>query len=418
MRARLTTWLKAADRLCAYDCCRLPMPWFAWSGGEDAVSVLHRRVMEMDRGSPIAAARWWEWAAAAALHAARGGREIALCWRAKSAACRKGFGVSRGRQLATLIYTTFRHNFPPSLYYRARLFRLERKRWASVFSHGEVMVVLREIEARTAGLHLWSKRGWARFCARHGLPLPPLLALVSGGRFTGGEGLEGRDLFIKPDLGWASRGTVLLEWRAEESGWRASGGRADFVRAGELERFVQQAAAVADVVVQPRLRTRADLADLAPRALANLRVVTIRSAAGRCSVFSAGLRIPWHEEHCSDAPEGLFVPLDLATGRLECAEGLDMSPGPLATHPLTGARIEGREIAAWPEMRERALAAHALLPEAPCVGWDLVATEEAGVLILEANVTWSANLAQLRGLAPLGESEWPEAVLAYLDCVS
>lgn len=371
--------------------------------------------MEMDRGGPLADVRWWEWVAAAVLHVARVGREIVICWRAKSAACRKGFGVSRGRQLATLVYTAFRHNFPPSLYYRARLFRLARERWPAVFSHGEVMVVLNEIEARTARLDVWSKRGWDRFCARHGLALPPVLAEVAGGRFAGGEGAEGRDLFIKPDLGWASRGTALLEWRAGEGGWRARGGREGFVRAGELERFVLEVAAGADVIVQPRLRTARGLADLSPRALANFRVVTVRSAEGRCSVFSAALRMPWHEEHCSDVAEGFFVPVDQATGRLGCAEGLDMSPGPLAVHPLTGARIEGREIAEWPEMRERALAAHGLLPEVPCVGWDLVATEEAGVLILEANVTWSTNLAQLRGLAPLGESAWPEAVLAYLD---
>jgi len=123
--------------------------------------------------------------------------------------------------------------------------------------------------------------------------------------------------------------------------------------------------------------------------------------------------MPGHEEHCSDVATGFFVPVYGESGVMGYAEGLDMSGGELAVHPVTKARIYGRVIAQWPEMRAQALAAHALLPEVPAVGWDLVPTE-AGVLILEANVTWSTNLVQVRRLALLGESAWPAAMLAYL----
>lgn len=372
--------------------------------------------MELEWGAPLASAGAGDRCYAAALHLVRVGREIVLCWRRKSGECKRGFGISRIRQLVTLVYAAFRYNFPPSLYYRARLFRVPRERWLAVFSHSEVMTGLLVLERRTLALDVWSKEGWRRFCERHGLRTVPTFADVRKGTFevfdAGALGAGG-DLFIKPDLGWASQGTVLLEWQPAQNGWLATGARDGFVPKAELARFVVEAAGGADALVQPRLRTHAELADLSPRALANVRVVTVRSPAGRISLFSAALRIPWMEEHCSDVADGFFVPVNTEDGTLGHAEGLDMSDGPLAVHPLSGAPICGRVLSSWPEMRAQALAAHALLPGVPAVGWDLVPAE-TGVLILEANVTWSTNLVQLRGLAPLGDSAWPAAMLAYL----
>lgn len=325
--------------------------------------------------------------------------------------------MSRLRQLVTLYHATYRYNFPPSLYYRARLFRLPRNRWLSIFSHGEVIAIVPLIEQRSEHLDIWSKQGWHRFCARHHLPRVPTFASVVNGQLCVTEdprALAGRDLFIKPDRGWASRGTILLEWRSDKAGWQAIGAYTEIVPLNGLSRCLLLASGGADIILQPRLRTHPDLVDLSPRALANVRVVTIRSPNGRLSVFSAALRIPGHEEHCSDVADGFFVPVDTNNGCLGYAEGLDMAPGPLSSHPVTGVQIHGRIISQWPEMRLHALAAHALLPSVRAIGWDLVPTE-SGVLILEANVAWSTNLTQLRGLAPLGESDWPVAILACLD---
>lgn len=279
------------------------------------------------------------------------------------------------------------------------------------------MNVLVIMEHRSAALDVWSKQGWLRFCIQHQLPRVPTLAYVSAGtcHLADERDLDlGIDLFVKPDVGWAGRGTLMLEWQARENGWQAVGAHTGFVPRAELVRFMVEVAAGEDLIVQRRLRTHPSLADLATRALVNVRVVTLRSPDGQIRIFSAALRIPWHEEHCSDVTDGFFVPVEVADGTLGYAEGLDMAAGPLAVHPLTGAHIHGRVLAQWPEMRAQALAAHALLPSVPSVGWDLVPTE-TGVLILEANVTWSTNLTQLRGLAPLGESEWPASILAYLN---
>lgn len=415
------SFLNYCDRLCAYDHCRVPLPWFRWARRPDAASRLRRRILALERGAGLQHVGLAAGLLAAALHLGRGAREIGLCWRRRSRACAQGFGISRPRQLAMLVVATFRYNFPPSLYYRARLFRLERARWLAVFSHDEPVVLVPVIEQRTLAHDLWTKLGWERFCVRHALPGVAACARVSGGRLLVNDAeawaAEG-DFFLKPDAGWASRGTVMMEWRAEQNGWVATGAQSGLVAREERECFVVAVAAGNDLVVQPRRRNHPDLADLAERALVNFRVVTIRDPQGGVTVFSAALRLPAHAEHCSDVAGGYFVPLDLAAGTLGHAEGLDMATGMLARHPVTGAQIVGRRIEQWPEMRTLALAAHALMPPAvPCVGWDLVCTD-VGVKLLEANVAWSGNLTQLRGLAPLGESSWPATMLAYLDEVS
>src|SRR5690606_29430745 len=96
---------------------------------------LRRHILGLDYGGSLESVGPLRTALAAGLHVVRGTREIILVWRAQHAACRTGYGVSGVRQLAHLFIAAFHHNFPPSLYYRTRLFRLARDRWPGVFSH-------------------------------------------------------------------------------------------------------------------------------------------------------------------------------------------------------------------------------------------------------------------------------------------
>lgn len=409
-----------SERYCAFDHCRLPLPWFIWSRRTDASSVLRRRMQEIHWGAPFTSLGLADWFFAAAIHFVRGSRDILLVWRRYSADCRKGYGVSRTSQLAGLFQAVFRYNLSTMLYYRLRLFRLGRSQWLDVYSHNEVMAVTTSIKERTKYLDVWTKLGWHGFCERHGLRKVPIIAQVTKGRleiFDADMLREGDDIFIKPDDGYASHGAAMLEWQKGRGGWIALGADNRFVTRDDFARFIVEYAAGADVLVQPRLRTHPDLADLAARALINFRIVTLRSQDGAIGILSASLRIPGHAEHHSDGITGFFIPVNPADGTLGMAESMDMALGPVATHPVTGARIAGRGIDQWPEMREQALAAHALMPAVPCVGWDLVPTD-SGSLILEANVCWSGNLTQHRGLSPLGETAWPAEMLAYLQGVS
>lgn len=407
------------ERLCAYDRCRVVLPWFAWAKGGDAGARLRRRILAMDTKGPGGRPGGFEVAAAAVLHVLRTGREAWLTWRRESAGAREGYGVGRLRQLREIFVAAWRYNFPPMHYYRTRLFRVPRERWSAMFTHEETTLVLGCFERAEAHRGLWTKSGWAEFCSSRGIGSPPVVARAAGGRLvseTAGAIEPGSDLFLKPDSDFSGRGGVMLEWSAERDGWQASGACAEFVGRDGLRGFLAARSASDSLVVQPRLRNAPDLADLASRALVNTRVVTLRRRDGEFVVLMAALRVPPGDQPTSDVVGfTMALPVDLETGRLGCAESARMARGAMAFHPVNGARFEGRVIAQWPEMRAKALAAHREhLAFMPSVGWDLVVTDR-GVFILEANAVWNGNLAQLWGRAPLGETIWPELMLGALD---
>ncbi|MBK8478484.1 MAG: hypothetical protein IPL39_20015 [Opitutaceae bacterium] len=408
----------ALERLCAYDHCRVSLPWFVWARRRDAASLLHRRILALDPVGPGAAVGAARTVLAAGLFMARGSREVVRTWRRLGGAATQGYGVPRTRQLAQLFIALFRYNIPPKVYYRSCLFRLARERWNAIFSHEETTFVLGQFERATMHLDLWSKSGWAAFCAAYGIDTPPLCARAIDGTVTmiESDGLPaGADYFVKPDRDYSGRGGIMLEWQAVRAGWQAHGAITAFVSRDGLVEFLRAHSRTGALVVQERLRNAPDLADLTSRALINFRIVTLRMPDGTISVLMAALRLPPGDQPTSDVVGStLCVPVDTETGRLGCAESAELVLGARERHPVSGATIEGRAIAQWPEMRARAIAAHGHLPSLTTVGWDLIATDR-GVFILEANAVWNGNLAQHWGRAPLGETAWPALMLAHLD---
>lgn len=408
----------ALERLCAFDHCRVPLPWFVWTRRDDPASRLHRRIMASDPAGPGRAVGPVTVMVAALVHGLRCGRDVWLTWRSLSALTRQGYGVSRCRQLAQLLVAVLRYNFPASLYYRLRLFRLERSRWIACFSHEETTLVLARVEQATAQHGLWTKSGWASFAAAHGIATPPVLAWVRGGTLTvaaGGMLPAGRDYFVKPDRDYSARGGLMLEWNAAKSGWQACGASAAFVPPEGLATFLTEHARLTDHVVQERLRNAPDLADLAPRALVNFRILTQRSGSGTCRMVMASVRFPPGAQPTSDVVGStLCAPVDPVTGefgRVECAL---LGLGAFERHPGSGVLVTGRRSAQWAEMRDRALAAHAEVPWLPTIGWDLIATDR-GVFILEANAVWNGNLTQQWGRLPLGETAVPALLLEWIE---
>ncbi len=406
--------IAAPDRLCAYDHCRVPLPWFIWSRRTDLTSRLRRRILALEYGQPLSAVGTVHIALAACLHFLRGTREIVLVWRSRQAACRTGYGVPGGRQLIELFVSTFRYNFPPLHYYRARLFRITRSRWLDLFSHAETTRILAVFEQATQHLGLWTKSGWARFCADHGIPTIPVAAQAVRGELQVNEAAwlqPGRDLFLKPDRDYSGRGGVMLEWDAAANGWRASGAVSASVPGSALDGFLRSHSHDDAFVVQPRLRNAAPLADLAARALVNIRIVTLHAPDGTITLLMAALRLPLGDHPTSDVVGStLCIPIDVATGEMGEGECARLEMGTCARHPLTGVPLKGRVIPEWPQMREQAIATHRLVPSVPSIGWDFVATE-TGVFILEANAVWNGYLAQHWGRAPLGETPWPALML-------
>lgn len=415
MRHRLLAW---ADRLCAYDHCKVPLPWFAWRGKTDAVSRLHQKALAFENRGRNAAPVFLISAIAALLHAIRGTRENLNVWRRLRRACTEGYGVSAGRQLALLLVATFRYNLPPKSFYALRLFKLERRRWPAIFSHGEITLILAEIEARAPHKELWTKNGWAAFCVQHDIPGVEVAAMAWRHelQIRRPDLLQpGRDLFIKPDVDYSARGGIMLTWNEADRGWDAAGAATGLVPAAGLARFLTGIDPDKAMLVQPRLRNDPDLADLTAHSLANARVITLNTPGNGIEFLVAVLRVPPFDEPVSDiVGSTVGILIDPETGRLGHISGPRLQFGDCDCHPHRGVRVRDRVLKPWPKMRELALATHAKLPFMPVVGWDVIATTE-GVKILEANAVWNANVGQAWGQQPLGETVWPQRMLTALE---
>lgn len=409
------------DGLCAYDHCRIALPWFAWSRQTDSSSCLRRHILSLDYGKPLSSASLAQKTIAAALHFIRGTRELLIIWNRKNAPCTQGYGVSRWLQLRQLFIAVFRYNIAPSHYYRSRLFRLERSRWLAVFNHSETTLLLTASEQATNHFNIWNKAGWAAFCASESIRTVPIIAEAKDGTLHVHEPSllqPGRDLFLKPNRDYSSRGAVMLEWDELAQSWQADGAITAAIPGDSLSEFLRSHSRESHLVVQPRMQNAKALVDLSSRALANIRIVTLQCPKQGASILMAGLRLPPGDQPTSDViGSTICISIDITTGMLAQGESSRLELGPCSRHPHNNVQIEGRIIPEWPEMREQAIAAHRRLPLIPSIGWDLIATD-SGVYILEANAVWHGDLAQNWGLAPLGETPWPELMLGHFESTS
>jgi hypothetical protein len=136
---------------------------------------------------------------------------------------------------------------------------------------------------------------------------------------------------------------------------------------------------------------------LFPHTVNTVRVVTMRDDDGPFVAF--GVQRIGRE--CSRPTDnlnrgGLVAPLDLATGVLGKARNYEARQTAVAhaSHPETGARIEGCTIPGWEKMKSTLLEVMAAFPGLRYVGWDVVVLDD-GFLVLEGNSYPGIQLAQL-----------------------
>lgn len=237
-------------------------------------------------------------------------------------------------------------------------------------------------------------RFYAR-CRDVGLPHPPVVAIVSGGRLVSGGDPTGRELVAKPADGEGGDGLILL----------AAG--------ADLEARLADTRGV--LLVQPRVATHPDLTDLALNALPTVRVVTILDEAGSPEVVSATFRFASVPEAVVDNMKagGLIAAVDLDTGALGVA-CRGYGGGDHASHPATGAPIEGRVLPGWADVKALAVRAHAeAFGDYVLVGWDLAMTPE-GPLLIEGNGKPGVLMPQRAARRGLGEGRYGQLLAHHL----
>jgi hypothetical protein len=347
---------------------------------------------------------------------ARGLRQALEYFRRHAGSVAREHGVGRGRQARDLVYCVARNNQFARHYYWRGLYRdPSRGSWLAQIEHRQLTVLL-GVLARRLGLGAEANKFlWERHGRRHGLPVVPTLAAWNGlgQELTAGAAEWPRaDVFVKPLADFGGAGAERLAYDAATGEYAGEGGR---FGGADLRRWLAERARGRGYLAQPLLRDCREWAAMwGDRELASLRIVTGRMPGGEPRVLGAGLRVPSRFTRAEPERCVLMTSVSTRDGRMGRAFLRNVSEMGYDDHPETGERLAGRVLPGWGELAELALAAHRTMPWLPFAGWDLAWTE-VGPMILELNIYWGANVVQLPGSPPLGETEFPEMYRAWWD---
>ncbi len=321
-------------------------------------------------------------------------------------------GISVARQVAEQVWLRLRYGLPPDVYYSFRLFLPRFRRQASAFIQWKELGPLHlQLNCRTCSGEarvLKDKARFATWCTARGVPTVPVLASFENGQVTphvwdGGEApLPRRDLFSKnADQGWGLEST---RWRHVGAG-RYEGAGGEVSQDGLLETLRERSSKMA-LILQECYANHASIAGLSSGGLSTIRLVTMRLPGGAPEPLFAAMRMPTGGSAVDNfSTSGLGAPIDLETGRLGSALPKYPHAGSLryTHHPDTGHPIAGFQLPRWNEIIELGLRAHEAFPEMPSVGWDIAFTER-GLLVLEGNEGWGADVIQITHERPLRDT--------------
>ena len=332
------------------------------------------------------------------------------------------FGKSRRRQLLEIAGLAMRDGLDAQTYYMQELYgdggdqRAAHTLTRFETKNGLFTALKRFAPRRTTGRSpLGDKLAFHARCRRHGVTTVPILLSAARGRceLLDGGIVPGADLFMKPRHGKGARGAGLLRHLGDNH-YRGDEGR--ILSTDSLLADIARRSLETPYLLQPRLTNHRDIADLADDSLLVVRVITCLGADHQPIVTHGMLRVigklepQWH-----DATE-YAAPIDLATGRMGAMTG-DKLAAALdwhLHHPVTGAPVAGRILAAWPAVREAACAAHRAFTDRILLGWDIAVTPQ-GIVVIEGNALPDVAFLQRVHRQPIGRSRLGPLLRGYLD---
>jgi len=336
---------------------------------------------------------------------------------------RSGKGVAR--QAAEQIRLAAVHAILPPWYYMFELFddvRLER---ADQYlrrdeTKGGIYRMLRNPSAKR---RLQDKVRFANRCHASGVRTPDYLLAKKGGvrrpDKQPADSLPKADLFAKPSRGRGGRGMQV--WRyvddggANSAGWSHDG--APPIDEASLLAHFSELSRVENYLIQRRLVPHPNLADLSGDILTTVRMVTIRNESGGFEATHGVFRMPNGPEAKVDNfhAGGLAAKVDIETGELGPGSDIGLRPDSdwHATHPDSGARLEGRKLPFWEETVDLARRAHAALPEWCVIGWDIAIVED-GPVVIEGNSGADLDIIQRAYREPIVDSRFGELLAHHL----
>jgi hypothetical protein len=348
---------------------------------------------------------------------------IAACTGVNGAVTRKRFGRPIWRQVSDQIGLAIRHSVPPPWYYIFGLWDDAKRKQAHlyIFRYETKRAIYRFLRAHLRGSAraLVDKLEFDRRCRKHGLPVATLVAIVRDGAIEGNRPLPEADLFVKPVSGRGGSGAERWEWIASN---RYRNHRGEEYTETELVALLSERSLENPLLVQQRVRNHPDLLEMTTGALATARVMTVRNERDEFEVGFAVFRTGFAPDSPVDNYHagGLVMAIDLDTGELGQASGGGSTGMPRVAnlvrcdvHPVTGARIRGRKLPCWNEVKQLAIRAHGSFAGMAVVGWDIAITAE-GPILIEGNSGPDVDLMQVGHQAPIGNTRVAAALAHHL----
>jgi hypothetical protein len=293
--------------------------------------------------------------------------------------------LARQAREALGLWRTF--GTPPTQYLRAHLYRRDAGDPAAFLPFAVVENFQNAVNPADRCAVVNDKVLFHRVMSAHGVPSIPTLAFITPTEIRGedeepvsaerlAERLGQRALFVKNSQGHFGKGAFTS-------------------RGLDADHVARLQAAGGRYLVQPLVEQCRELAAFHPASLNTIRIATYADPAGEVSVLAATLKMGM-KGACVDnrLHGGLFVGIDLATGRLRdwgvsAATGSDR----LAAHPDTGVAFAGVAVPFWDEVLATTRRAARAVPELGTIGWD-IAVSPTGPVVVEGNRNWGANLFQ------------------------
>lgn len=420
---RFVHWLEhgSARDVRAYLVSPLPLLW-AWHAGDGSwASRIHKRYLrELWRARGVAGqaglllalllwlpmvlaiAGWSTWL---------NGRAI-----------RQRTGKGLARQITEQVWFAARRGMLPPWYYMFEMFDPAQQAKSPHYIHryelkSGLLQILRHSVNVARRSPTQNKMAFRRRCKQAGIRTLSSIALFKAGRLhlhgVTRDQLLAQDLFVKPARGRGGEGAGL--WQRNEEGYRHQGGAP--LSPPELLNRLAALSKIKTLLVQPRARNHAGIADLSNGVLCTARIVTMQTESGGHEAVCALFRMAVGDNRQVDNfhAGGIAAPIDIASGKLGAATDWGLRPrhGWKSHHPDTGGMIEGRLLPLWAETRALAERAHDAFADRHIIGWDMAILED-GPAIVEANGGPDTDMHQRVSREPLGNQRFGELMAFHL----